>query len=139
MLNLPFQLLSIAYAIQIGCNVIVLTFRTILTIFELTLPLNLSYFFFFCFFFSLCFLILTLIEISWLKYFYKFVWRSVRPLDEGLVVSCFILNNIAFGTLLTIVQMMSGRGKIWLMTLADPFEWYITFSISDHSETYIHR
>ena len=136
LLNLPFQLLSIVFAIMIGCNLTLLTLRTILIIFDLTLPLNLSYFLFFCEFFFLFYYILTYTEVSWLKYFYKFVWKSVRPLDEGFVVSCCTLNNIVFGSLLSIVFMMSGRGKKWLMHVADPLDWHITFWISDPPETY---
>ena len=132
----PFQLLSIIYAINIGSNVTILTIRTILTVFDLTLPLNISYFFLFCECLSIFYNLLTIIEISWLKYFYKFVWKSVRPLDEGFVVSCFTLNNIIFGALLTIAWIMSGSGKKWLMKVADPLEWHITFWISDPSETY---
>ena len=134
--NILFQLLSIIYAIIIGSNLTTLTIRTILTIFDLTLPINFSYFFLFCECFFVYYYLLTIIEISWLKFFFKFVWKSVRPLDEGFVVFCFTFNNIVFGTLLTIAWMMSGSGKIWLMKVADPLEWHITFWISDPSATY---
>ena len=118
---------------MIGSNSITLTLRTILSIFNLTLPLNLAYFFLpFCESFFIFYSLLTYIEITWLKYFYKFVWKSVRPLDEGFVVSCFTLNNIVFATLLTGAWVMSGTGKMYLMNVIDPFQWHITFWI-DHS------
>ena len=123
------------YSIMIASNITILTLRTIITIFDLTLPLNLSYFILFCESFSIFYQLLTFIEISWLKYFYKFVWKSVRPLDDGFVVSCFTLNNIVFGTLLSIAWIMSGSGKLHLMHVADPFEWHITYWISDPTKT----
>ena len=135
-LNLPFQLLSIFYAIMILSNFIILTSRTTLSLFDLNLPLNLSYFLPFCESFFIFYLLLTLIEIYWLKIFYKFVWKSVRPLDEGFVVSCLTLNNIVFATLLSIGWLMSGKGKLSLMYVADPFEWHITFWINESLETY---
>ena len=120
----------------IGINIFFLNVRIILTIFGLTLPLNLAYFIVLCESIMIFYFLLTLIEISWLKYFYKFVWKSVRPLDEGFVVSCFTLNNIVFATLLSIGWLMSGRGKRYLMHVADPFEWHITFWLNESLETY---
>ena len=131
-----FQLLSIIYAIIIGSNITILTIRTILTIFDLTLPLNLSYLLLFCESFLILFYLLTFIEISWLKYSYKFVWKSIRPLDEGFVVSCFTLNNIVFSILLSIAWIMSGLGKMFLKNVTDPFEWHVTFWINEPFDTY---
>ena len=123
------------YAIVIGINITILTLRTIITILGLSLPLIISYFILFCESFSIFYQLLTFIEISWLKYFYKFVWKSVRSLDDGMVVSCFTLNNTVFATLLSIAWIMSGSGKLHLMHVADPFEWHITFWISDPTKT----
>ena len=120
----------------IGMNIFFLNVRIILTIFGLTLPLNLAYFIVLCENILIFYFLLTLIEISWLKYFYKFVWKSVRPLDEGFVVSCFTLNNIVFATLLSIGWLMSGKGKLLLMHVADPFEWHVTFWLNESLETY---
>ena len=123
--------MSIFHAIAIACNIIFLTVRTVLTVFGLTLPMNVAYFLAFCEVTMSYYFLLNLIEISWLKYFYKYVWKSVRPLDEGFVVSCFTLNNIAFSTLLSGAWLMSGRGQRFLKSLVDPLEWHITFWINE--------
>ena len=117
-------------------NIFLLNVRIILIIFGLILPMNLAYFIVLCENVLAVYFLLTLIEISWLKYSYTFVWKSVRPLDEGFVVSCLTLYNLVFATLLSIGWLMSGRGKILLMYVADPFEWHITFWINWSLETY---
>ena len=120
---------------MIGFNITIITLRTIIALLGLSLPFIFSYFILFCESFSIFYQLLTFIEICWLKYFYKFVWKSVRPLDDGFVVSCFTLNNTVFGTLLSIAWIMSGSGKLHLMHVDNPFEWHITFWISNPTKT----
>ena len=61
--------------------------------------MNVAYFLTFCEVTMTNYFLLTLIEISWLKYFYKYVWKSVRPLDEGFVVSCSCYSDSQPGSL----------------------------------------
>ena len=123
--------MSIFYMLLICSNIFNLTLQTFLVVFGFTLPLNVAYYQVFCESFLYFFPILTLIEISWLKYMHKFVWKSVRPLDEGFVVTCCTLNKAVFCTLLSIAWIQSYGGKNLLLTITDPFEWHMTYWIND--------
>ena len=103
-----FQLMSTFYILLIGSNIINHTLTTILVIFTLKLPLNIALVQIFCESMLWHFFLLTLIEISWLKYLHKFVWKSIRPLDEGFVVGYCTLNNAVFSALLSIAWIKSG-------------------------------
>ena len=115
----------------IGSNIFNLTLQTFLVVFGFTLPLNVAFYQVFCESFLYFFLLLTLIEISWLKYMHKFVWKSVRPLDEAFVVTCCTLNKTVFCTLLSMAWIQSYGGKNLLLAITDPFEWHMTYWIND--------
>ena len=123
--------MSIFYMLLIGSNIFNLTLQTFLVVFGFTLPLNVAYYQVFCESFLYFFLLLTLIEISWLKYMHKFVWKSVRPLDEAFVVTCCTLNKTVFCTLLSMAWIQSYGGKNLLLAITDPFEWHMTYWIND--------
>ena len=126
-----YQLMSIFYMLVIGSNLINLNFQMILTIFGWTISSNLAYLNLFCQFFLVVYFFLTLIEISWLKYLHKFIWKSVRPLDDGFVVACCTFNNIVFSTVLAVAWIMSGGGKAFLISILCSLEWHLTFWINE--------
>ena len=126
-----FQLMSTFYILLIGSNIINHTLTTILVIFSLKLPLNIALVQIFCESMLWHFFLLTLIEISWLKYLHKFVWKSIRPLDEGFVVAYCTLNNTVFSALLSIAWIKSSGGKFLLMTITNPMEWHMNYWIND--------
>ena len=123
--------MSIVYMLLIGSNLIILNLQTILNVFGLTIPLNVAYIHVSCCFGTFYFLLLTIINITWLKYLNKFFWKSVRPLDEGFIVSLCTLNNSLFSTLLTTAWIQSNGGKFLLWTITDPFEWHMTYWIKE--------
>ena len=125
--------MTIFYILTIVSNLINLTLQTTLVIFGLTLPLNFAYLQVLCLSFMYFFFLLTLTEITWLKYLHKYVWKSVRPLDEGFVVTCCTLNNIVFSALFSIAWIQSNGGKVLIMTITNPFEWHMTYWITEEN------
>ena len=124
--------MTIFYTSMIMSNLINLNFQFILTLFDLTISLNLAYTHLFCEFFLVVYFFLTLIEITWLKYLYKFIWKSMRSIDDCFVVACCCINNVVFSTLLAVAWIMSGGGKAFLVSILRSFEWHITFWINEH-------
>jgi len=125
-----YQLMSIFYMLAIGSNLINLNFQVIFTILGWTIPLSLAYVNLFCQFFLIVYFFLTTIEISWLKYLHKFIWKSVRPIDDGFVVTCCTINNIVFSSILAVAWIMSGGGMAFLISILCSFEWHLTFWIN---------
>ena len=121
--------MSIFYVLMIGSNLINLNIRVILTVFGLTLPINLAYVQIFCEFTLILFLLLTLIEITWIKYLYKFVWKSVRSIDEGLIVTCCTLINATFSSLLSVAWIKSGGGKLNIKSITGSFDWHFNYRL----------
>ena len=123
--------MTIFYMLTIVSNLINLTLHTTLVIFGITLPLNFAYLQVLCLSFMYFFFLLTLTEITWLKYLHKYVWKSVRPLDEGFVVTYCTLNNTVFSTLFSIAWIKSSGGKMLIFAITDPFEWHMTYWINE--------
>ena len=123
--------MTIFYMLTIVSNLINLTLHTTLVIFGITLPLNFAYLQVLCLSFMYFFFLLTLTEITWLKYLHKYVWKSVRPLDEGFVVTYCTLNNTVFSTLFSMAWIKSSGGKMLIFAITDPFEWHMTYWINE--------
>ena len=119
--------MSIFYLWMIGSNLINLNIRVILTVFGLTLPINLAYVQIFCEFALILYLLLTLIEITWIKYLYKFVWKSVRPIDECFVVTCCTLINATFSSFLSVAWIKSGGGNLNIKSITGSFDWHFNY------------
>lgn len=130
--------MSIFYMLAIGSNLINLNFQVILTIFGWTIPLSLAFVNLFCQFFLIVYFFLTTIEISWLKYLHKFIWKSVRPIDDGFVVACCTINNIVFSSILAVAWIMSGGGMAFLISILCSFEWHLTFWINEDASIKTH-
>ena len=123
--------MTIFYMLTIVSNLINLTLQTTLVVFGITLPLNFAYLQVLCLSFMYFFFLLTLTEITWLKYLHKYVWKSVRPLDEGFVVTCCTLNNTVFSTLFSMAWIKSSGGKMLIFAITDSFEWHMTYWINE--------
>ena len=123
--------MSIFYVLMIASNLINLNIRVILTVFGLTLPIKLAYVQIFCEFTLILFLLLTLIEITWIKYLYKFVWKSVRPIDEGFVVTCCTLINTTFSSLLSVAWIKSEGGKLNIKSITGSFDWHYNYLLNE--------
>ena len=123
--------MTIFYMLTIVSNLINLTLQTTLVIFGITLPLNFAYLQVLCLSFMYFFFLLTLTEITWLKYLHKYVWKSVRPIDEGFVVTYCTLNNTVFSTLFSMAWIKVSGGKMLIFAITDPFEWHMTWWIND--------
>ena len=125
--------MSIFYMLLIVSNLVNLTFQTFLVVFGMTLPMHMAYIQIFCQFTLYSIFLLTLTEITWLKFLHKYVWKSVRPLDEGFVVTCCTLNNVVFSALFSIAWIQSNGGKVLIMTITNPFEWHMTYWITEEN------
>ena len=125
--------MSIFYMLLIVSNLVNLTFQTFLVVFGMTLPMHMAYIQIFCQFTLYSIFLLTLTEITWLKFLHMYVWKSVRPLDEGFVVTCCTLNNVVFSALFSIAWIQSNGGKVLIMTITNPFEWHMTYWITEEN------
>ena len=119
--------MSIFYMLLIVSNLVNLTFQTFLVVFGMTLPMHMAYIQIFCQFTLYSIFLLTLTEITWLKFLHMYVWKSVRPLDEGFVVTYYTLNNTVFSTLFSMAWIKVSGGKMLIFAITDPFEWHMTY------------
>ena len=105
------QLMSTAFLVKIVVHAFLLPITYISLLFDVKFPQSV------CFFYTLVsdaaglFYILIVIEICMVKYWIRFVWRAIRPLDDSFVCLSLTVINIFMSPFWAFLTTMGGNGN----------------------------
>ena len=107
-----FQLFSNLYAVFIFANITSLTISTFSNVFDIKFPLWVGYMQFMIIHFNILYIIFTFFECIIVKYWMKFVCRTVLPIDNDFVVMSLTIINISVGLFFAALRLQSGGGAV---------------------------
>ena len=107
-----FQLFSNLYAVFIISNITTLNLSTFSNVFDVRFPLWIGYAQFIIVHFNILFIIFTFLECIVLKYWMKFVCKTILPIDTQFVVTTLTITNLIIGSFLAFVRLQSGGGAV---------------------------
>ena len=115
------------YITFIISNLTTLNIGCISNVFDINFPLWVGYIHSSIIFFNIIYIILTFLECIIVKYWMKFVCKTVLPIDSQFFVKCFTIINTFIILFLNILRIQAGGGKVLAAELISYKDWCSTW------------
>ena len=122
-----FKLFSNLYITFIISNLTTLNIGCISNVFEIEFPLWVGYIHSSIIHYNIVYILLTFLECIIVKYWMKFVCKTVLPIDSQFVVTCFTIINNFISIILTVLRIQSGGGHVIASEVVSYRDWCSTW------------
>ena len=122
-----FQLFSNLYVTFIVSNLTTLNIGCISNVFDIKFPLWVGYIHSSILHYNLIYILLHFLECIIVKYWMKFVCKTVLPIDSQFVVTYFTIINNFISIFLTILRIQSGGGHVVASEVISYKDWCSTW------------
>ena len=121
--NFSFQLFTIQYILLLIANLIPLNISFIAFVFEITFPIYIGYFKAILEFSFIPFAVFLQIESIWIKYWFEFKWKCVKPIDDQFVVTSLVYINLLLALSLSSAGVIISGGTLPLtLGIVSPYD-----------------
>ena len=121
------QLFSNVYITFIISNLTTLNIGCISNVFDINFPLWVGYIHSSIIHFNIIYIILTFLECIIVKYWMKFICKTVLPIDSQFFVTCFTIINTFIILFLNTLRIQSGGGKVIASEVISYKDWCSTW------------